>query len=76
VNVRQPDYYGVLEIEISRSIRLPANYTSWTSSNEGAEMLSIEFVPSNETVFKLREDELAGFFSWSVLNRTERQEQD
>ena len=39
-------------------------------------MLSIEFVPSYETVLKLNEDELAGFFSWIVLNRTENQEQD
>ena len=49
VRISNADYKGKMSLQFSKQIRLPANYTLWTSENEGRERLSLKYLPSEET---------------------------
>ena len=54
--VDQPSVLGILKLKFSRSLLLPSNHTSWTNLNEGAQMFSIAFLASPETIEQIDDD--------------------
>lgn len=46
ITIETPDVEGKFAIKASKKIRLPANYTSWTDENEGAEKIFVEYLPT------------------------------
>jgi len=49
VFVDAPDDQGRMTLRFSKFIKLPSNATEWTSGNEGADRISIEFIASETT---------------------------
>ena len=49
VKIDEPDAEGNFNVKFNRDIRLPTNFTQWTSENEGADKLQVEYLPSEET---------------------------
>ena len=52
------DRESTIFIRFGKSIRLIGNCTEWTSRNEGANMLSIEYRPSEEMETKMYDEDL------------------
>lgn len=49
ITISPPDLEWRFDILFDKFIRLPANCTEWTDSNEGAQMIKIEYKPSVDT---------------------------
>ena len=52
-------------------MRLIKNCTEWTSENEGADMLNIDFLPSEETQTFMYDQDIDVKIRWKVLSVTE-----
>ena len=68
VKISVTDNRGRMSLNFSKRIKLPGNYTLWTSENEGQERLSIKYLPSEGTKNKVY-DELTDLkYTWKVHN--------
>lgn len=54
-------------MKFGRKIRLPANFTKWSSENEGGERLNITFFPSEETQDALPDFDDGIKFGWHII---------
>ena len=61
------DQGWTFKISFSEEIKVPANYTSWDNTNEGAEMLQIEFIPRTDTKTYLEDTDSQIEMTWNVL---------
>ena len=62
------DNQGKMSLNFSKRIKLPSNYTLWTSENEGQERLSIKYLPSEGTKVKVVDEFTDLTYSWKVRN--------
>ena len=67
VKISNADYKGKMSLQFSKEINLPANYTLWTSENEGRDRLSIKYVPSEETKIYVDDEKTDLAYNWKVL---------
>jgi len=55
-------------ITFEPSIRLPLSCLNWSSANEGANRILIDFEPSEETLTLVYDQDLQADFSWIVID--------
>ena len=68
VRISVSDNRGRMSLNFSKRIKLPANYTLWTSENEGQERLSIKYLPSEGTKIKVVDELTDLTYTWKVRN--------
>ena len=61
------DQDWLFKISFSEQIMIPANYSQWGDSNEGADMLSIEFIPRTDTKTYLEDTDSQIEMTWKAL---------
>ncbi len=66
VDISNSDSQGRLRLDFSQRVRLPANYTLWTSENEGRERLEIKYLPNEETIESVIDENRDLSYKWSV----------
>ena len=49
VDIQQLDDYGAIAVRFDQSIRLAQNFEDFNESNEGANQILVEFLPTEET---------------------------
>ena len=58
-------------IKFNKGVRLPKNCTDWTSENEGVEMLRTDFLPSEETLTFMYDQDIDVKVRWKVASANE-----
>ena len=66
VTMESPNEFGIFMIKFSQAVRLPSNFTSWDSENEGSEILELDYIPTEETKTILYDADVSNKVSWSI----------
>ena len=67
MEIEQPNAEGYFWIKFDKDIRLPATLPSWSSDNEGANVINLDYEPSEETLDSMEEQDLFVSMYWSVV---------
>ena len=61
------EHIGRVLIEFDRAIRVPSNFTEWSSDNEGSDRFALLYNPSYETQTMLYDQDVTNSLKWSVI---------
>ena len=62
----QPDSDGKLNVNFSKSIKLPIECINWDKNNDGAERIAIDLMTSSTTEDILYDEDLSLDMTWRV----------
>ena len=69
VKIGQPDTLGYLDVSFTSPIRVRNRAQEWSDSNEGSEIIKVDFITSESTAAILDEDEVDPIsISWKVVS--------
>ena len=57
---------GLLTIQFSDKVRLPSNFTKWTSENEGAEFIDVNYFANEESEILFEDLKVKMEFGWKI----------
>ena len=67
MTIEPPDAQGYLWIKFDKNILLPGNCTKWSSENEGSKRILTEYLPSEDTLTFMYDQDVVVKMEWKVV---------